>query len=202
MKLYYAPGACSLAPHIAAREAGLDIQLEQVDIRGKKTADGGDYFAINPKGAVPALGLDDGSVLTENAVVLQYIAEQAPGSGLLPPTGSIERWRVLELLNYIATEVHKGFGPLWNPTTPPDVREATVKALGKKFDFLQQQLGDKPYLAGETFTIADAYAFAVLSWTGFHNVDFTAWTKLQQYLGRIAERPGALAALRAEGLRP
>jgi glutathione S-transferase len=202
MKLYYAPGACSLAPHIAAREAGLDIQLEQVDIRGKKTADGGDYFAINPKGAVPALGLDDGSVLTENAVVLQYIAEQAPGSGLLPATGSIERWRVLELLNYIATEVHKGFGPLWNPTTPPDVREATVKALGKKFDFLQQQLGDKPYLAGETFTIADAYAFAVLSWTGFHKVDFTAWTKLQQYLGRIAERPGALAALRAEGLRP
>ena len=202
MKLYYAPGACSLAPHIAAREAGLDIQIEQVDLRAKKTAGGGDYFAINPKGAVPALGLDDGSVLTENAVVLQYIAEQAPGSGLLPPAGSIERWRVLELLNYIATEVHKGFGPLWNPTTPPEVRESTIKVLGKKFDFLQQQLGDRPYLTGETFSIADAYAFAVLSWTGVHKVDFTAWPKLQQYLGRIAERPGALAALRAEGLRP
>jgi glutathione S-transferase len=202
MKLYYAPGACSLAPHIAAREAGLDIEFEQVDIRAKKTSDGGDFFAVNPKGAVPALRLDDGAVLTENAVVLQYIAEQAPGSGLLPPAGSIERWRVLELLNYIATEVHKGFGPLWNPASSPEVREATIKVLGKKFDFLQQQLGDKPYLAGETFTVADAYAFAVLSWTGFHKVDFTSWPKLQQYLARIAERPGALAALRAEGLRP
>ena len=202
MKLYYAPGACSLAPHIAAREGGVEVELVKVDIRAKKLEDGSDYFAVNSKGAVPALGLDEGAVLTENAVILQYIAEQAPGSGLLPPAGSLERWRVLELLNYIATEVHKGFGPLWNPTSPPEVREATVKVLGKKFDFLQQQLGDKPYLAGDTFTIPDAYAFAVLSWTQVHNIDFSGWPKLQQYLARIAERPGALAALRAEGLRP
>jgi glutathione S-transferase len=200
MKLYYAPAACSLAPHIAAREAGLPLEIEKVDVAGKKLADGSDYFAVNPKGAVPALRLDDGSVLTENAVLLQYLAEQAPQSGLLPPAGSIERWRLLELVNFIATEVHKGYGPLWNPAVAPDVREATVAALGKKFDFLERQLGDKPWFTGERFTIADAYAYAVLNWTRFHKIDTSRWPGLESFLARAAERPGVQAALREEGL--
>ena len=200
MKLYYAPGACSLAPHIAAREAGVELDLAQVTFPGKTVEGEGSFYDINPKGAVPALRLDDGSVLTENAVVLQYIAEKAPESGLMPPTGSLERWRLLELLNFIATEVHKGFGPLWNPRVTPEVREATVETLGKRFDFLQAQLGDRPYLTGDTFTIADAYAYAVLNWTRVHKIDLGRWPALQAYLKRIAERPGAQQALREEGL--
>ena len=200
MKLYYAPGACSLAPHIAAREAGVPLELAKVSFPNKEVEGEGSFYGINPKGAVPALRLDDGSVLTENAVVLQYIAEQAPQSGLLPAVGSMERWRLLELLNYVATELHKGFGPLWNPSVTPDVREATIQNIGKKFDFLEQQLGDKPYLAGDRFTIVDAYAFAVLSWTKFHKIPFDRWPKLTALLARIAERPGAQTALREEGL--
>lgn len=199
MKLYYTPGACSLAPHIAAREAGLDIQLEKVDLAAKTTESGRGFLAINPKGAVPALELDDGQVLTENAVILQYLAERASDAGLVPAPG-MARWRLLELLNYIATELHKGFGPLWNPQVTPEVRAATVKTLGAKFDFLQAQLGDRPYLTGDGFTIADAYAYAVLNWTGVHKIDFSAWPKLQAFLKRVAARPGAAAALRAEGL--
>ena len=199
MKLYYAPGACSLAPHIVAREAGLEIGLEKVDVRAKKTASGGDYWAINPKGAVPALELDGGEVLTENAVVMQYLAEQGANPDLLPK-GGIERWRLLELLNYIATEVHKGYGPLWNPATPPEVREATVKTLGTKFDFLQRQLGDGPYLTGDRFTIADAYLYAVFNWTRIHKIDTTRWPQLEAFMQRVAARPAANAALKAEGL--
>ena len=200
MKLYYSPGACSLAPHIAAREAGVDVELVKVDLRAKKLDDGSDYLAINPKGAVPAITLEDGSLLTENAVVLQYIAEKAPQSGLLPPAGSMERWRLLELTNFVATELHKGFGPLWNPAVSAEVRESTIQMLGKKFDFLEQQLGDKPYLTGDRFTIVDAYAFAVLSWTRMLKVPFDRWPKLQALLARIAERPAVQAAMREEGL--
>ena len=200
MKLYYAPGACSLAPHIAAREAGVAVELAKVDLRAKTVEGGGGYLEVNPKGAVPALRLDQGGVLTENAVVLQYIAEQAPDSGLLPAAGSLERWRLLELLNYIATELHKGFGPLWNPAAPADVRESTIQALGKKFDFLEQQLGDRPYLTGDRFTIADAYAFTVLSWTGFLKVPFDRWPKLSAFRKRVGERPAVQTALREEGL--
>ncbi|HEX8570103.1 MAG TPA: glutathione transferase GstA [Caulobacteraceae bacterium] len=200
MKLYYAPGACSLAPHIAAREAGVPLELAQVSFPKKNVEGEGSFYDINPKGAVPALRLDDGSVLTENAVLLQYIAEQAPQSDLLPPAGSSERWRLLELVNFIATEVHKGFGPLWNPAVTPEVREATVQTLGKRFDFLQTQLGDKPYLTGERFTIADAYAFAILSWTRVHKIDLGPWAGLQAYLQRVAARPAVQEALKAEGL--
>src|SRR5688500_16564819 len=153
MKLYYSPGACSLAPHIAASEAGLDLSLEKVDLREKRTESGRDYLSINPKGSVPALELDNGEVLTENAVVLQYLADQAPGAGLLPRQG-MERWRLLELLNFIATEVHKGFAPLWNPGTSAEGRQAAVEALSKKFDFLERQLGARPYLTGDAFTLA------------------------------------------------
>ena len=199
MKLYYAPAACSLAPHIVAREAGLEIELEKVNVAAKKLASGADYLRINPKGAVPALELDGGEVLTENAVLLQYLAEQGANPDLLPK-GGLERWRLLELLNYIATEVHKGYGPLWNPATPPEVREATVKTLGIRFDFLERQLGDGPFLTGERFTIADAYVYAVFNWTRFHKIDTARWPKLEAFMQRVAERPAARAALEAEGL--
>ena len=146
MKLYYSPAACSLAPHIVAREAGLNIELEKVDLRSKKTESGRDYLGINPKGAVPALEIDDGKVLTENAVVLQYLADKSPQMSL--PKG-MERWRLLELLHFIATELHKGFAPLFDPRTDKERREIVTENLSKRFDILERQLGDKPHLTGE-----------------------------------------------------
>ena len=199
MKLYYTPGACSQAPHIVLREAGLTFDLVQVDLAAKRTQSGEDYLSINPKGAVPALGLDDGSALTENAVILQYLADQAPAVGLIPP-GGIERYRLLEWVNYIATEIHKGFGPLWNPVTPDAFKQTTRELLGKKFDFLQAALRDRPYITGERFTIADAYAFVVLNWTAMHDIDLSRWPGLTAFVARVAQRPAVRAALEAEGL--
>jgi len=198
MKLYYTPGACSLAPHIALRETGAAFDLVKVDLAAKRIEDGSDYRGINPKGAVPALELADGSVLTENAAILQYIADEH-GGDLIPDEG-LRRYRLLEWLNYIATELHKGFGPLWNPATPEAARDATREALAGKFDYLQHGLGDGPFLTGEAFTIADAYAFAVLNWTGVHQIDLSRWPGLAAFVKRVAERPSAQAALRAEGL--
>ncbi|MEA3037952.1 MAG: glutathione S-transferase [Sphingomonadales bacterium] len=199
MKLYYAPAACSQAPHIAAREAGLPIELAKVEFPSKRTADGESLYDVNPKGAVPALKLDDGDVLTENAVILQYIADQAPGSQLALPAGKA-RYHLLEWLNFIATELHKGFGPLWNPATPEEFKQATRDALGKKFDYLQEKIGDGPYILGEHFSIVDAYAFAVLNWTRIHKIDIARWPGLAAYLQRIAARPAVQETLRAEGL--
>ena len=201
MKLYYAPAACSLAPHIAAIEAGIPVDLVKVEFGPDgKTAAGRNYLEINPKGAVPALGLDGGEVLTENAVLLQYLAAQAPDSGLVPEGDGLARWRLLELVNFIATEVHKGFGPLWNPATTPEVRTATVETLGKKFDLLAAQLGDGPWLTGEAFTIADAYAYAVLNWTRVHKIDLGRWPALQSFLTRAEQRPSVRQARQEEGL--
>jgi len=200
MKLYYAPGACSQAPHIVAREAGLPVELVQVEFPSKRTPDGGSLYDVNPKGAVPALKLDDGNVLTENAVILQYLADQAPDSALALPRSGIDRYRQLEWLNFIATELHKGFGPLWNPATPDAFKEATREALGKKFDYLQQQIGEGPYILGDRFSILDAYAFAVLNWTRIHQIDIGRWPGLAAYLGRVAARPAVQETLRAEGL--
>ena len=200
MKLYYAPGACSQASHIAARELGLPLELVNVDLAAKRTEGGEDFFAVNPKGAVPALRLDDDHVLTENAVILQYLADQKPGSELAIPPEGIERYRLLERLNFIATEIHKGFGPLWNPATPDSFKEATRELLGKKFDYLQQQIGDGPYILGDRFSILDAYAFAVLNWTGMHSIDINRWPGLAAYLQRVGSRPAVQETLRAEGL--
>ena len=200
MKLYYAPGACSQAPHILLREAGLDFDPVQVDLRAKQIADGGDYLAINPKGAVPALGFDDGAVLTENAAILQYIGDQAPDTGLLPRLGEFERYRALEWLNYIATELHKGFAPLWNAASTPEAKEATRELLAKKFDYVQERLGEGPFLLGEHFTAPDAYLFVVLSWTRVHAIQLSRWPGLADYARRIAHRPAVQATLRAEGL--
>ena len=199
MKLYYSPAACSLAPHIVAREAGLDIALEKVDLGAKKTETGRDYLSINPKGAVPALELADGDVLTENAIVLQFLADKAPQSALVISEG-IARWHFLELVNFIATELHKGFAPLWDSRTTSAGREIAVENLSKRFGILERQLGNQPYLTGETFTIADAYAYAVLNWTKIHNIDLSRWPRLVAFLKRVAGRPAVRCALTEEGL--
>jgi glutathione S-transferase len=199
MKLYYSPGACSQAPHIILRETGVDFELARVDLKTKRLESGEDYRTINAKGAVPSLALDDGQVLTENGVVLQYIADQAPGSDLIPPFGTMARYRLLEWLNYIATELHKGFGPLFNPATPDGFKDATRELIGKKFDYVQERLGDGPHLAADSFTVADAYLFVILGWTNMHRIDLARWPALAEFRRRIAERPAVKAALHAEG---
>jgi glutathione S-transferase len=163
VKLYYAPGACSMAPHIALREAGLGFELEKVDLAAKKTEHGADYLSVNPKGYVPALALDNGEVLTEVQVVLQYIADQAAESNLTPQPGSIDRYRLQEWLGFIATELHKGFAPLWKPNTPDSYKPIVHENLERRFDYLDGQLDGRDYLAGAGFTIADAYCFTILN---------------------------------------
>ena len=200
MKLYYAPAACSQASHIVAREADLPVEPVRVAFPSKQAEDGVSLYDVNPKGSVPALKLDSGEVLTENAVILQYLADQAEGSDLALPGGGIERYRLLEWLNFIATELHKGFGPLWNPATPEDFKEATRALLGKKFDYLQERIGEGPYILGDRFSILDAYAFAVLNWTRVHSIDIQRWPGLAAYLQRVAARPAVRETLRAEGL--
>jgi glutathione S-transferase len=199
VKLYYTPGACSQAPHIAIHELGLPYDAVKVDLGTHKLEDGTDYRTINPKGYVPTLELDDGTRITEANVILQYLAEQKPGR-LAPAFGTKERWKLMEWLAFIATEVHKGFGPLWNPQTPADVRERTVKALGNRFGYLTQTLEKQPFLMGNEFTIADAYLFVILNWSDYHKVDLGPWPALQQFRARVAARPGVQATLKAEGL--
>jgi glutathione S-transferase len=199
MKLYYAPAACSLAPHIVAAEAGLDVALEKVDLAQHRTETGEDFFAISPKGAVPALLLDNGELLTENAVVLQYLAAQAPDAGLTPREG-MPRWRLLELLNFIATELHKGFAPLFIPDASEEMRRFALSNLSRKFAILEQTLGDKPYLTGEAFTIADAYAFVTLTWRQRLRIDIGNWPRLDALRDRVAARPAVRRALAEEGL--
>jgi glutathione S-transferase len=199
MKLYYTPGACSQAPHIAIHELGLPYDAVKVDLATHKLDDGTDYRTINPKGYVPTLELDDGTRLTEANVILQYLAEQKPGR-LGPEFGTRERWTLVEWLAFIASEVHKGFGPLWNPKTPADVRERAVQALGNRFGYLAQTLEKQPFLMGDEFSIADAYLFVVLNWSDLHKVDLTPWPSLQQFRQRVAARPAVQATLKAEGL--
>jgi glutathione S-transferase len=199
MKLYYAPGACSQAPHIVLHELGLPYEAVKVDLVKHTLPDGSDFRSINPKGYVPLLELDDGARLTEASVILQFLADQKPGR-LAPAFGSMERWRLMEWLGFISTEVHKGFGPLWNPKTPTDVRERTVQALGNRFGFIEKTLAKQPYLTGSEFSIADAYLFVVSNWSAVHKVDLSPWPALQQFQARVAARPAVQATLRAEGL--
>jgi glutathione S-transferase len=200
MKLYYSPGACSLSPHIVLFEAGLNFTAEKVDLQSKKTETGVDFTTVNSKGAVPALIMDDGKLLTEGAAIVQYVADQKPQSGLAPANGTLERYRLIELLNYIASEMHKGYSPLFNPDSTPETKAAAITALDKKFTFLTAQLGDKPYLMGDTFTVADAYLFTVLSWSSHVGVDLAKWHTLSAYLARVGHRPKVQEALKAEGL--
>lgn len=201
MKLYYSPGACSLAPHIVAREAGLPVTLEKVNLADRTTETGAKFATINPKGYVPALALDDGSVLTEAAAILQYLADRQPGAGLAPANGTTERYRLIEWLTFISSEIHKGFGPLWNPTTPDSVKTATKDRLATRFAYLDETLAKQPYLMGETFTVADAYLFTVVNWTNFHAVDIAPFKNLSAFMSRVAARPKVQEALVAEGLK-
>jgi glutathione S-transferase len=200
MKLYYFSGACSLSPHIVLLEAGLPFTMVKVDSKTKKTENGSDYLAINSKGAVPALQLDDGRVLTEGPAIVQYLADLKPESGLAPRAGTFERYQLMEILNYVTSEVHKSFSPLFNPAATADMKEAAVANLAKKFDWLSGFLGKKPFLLGNTFTIADAYLFTVLNWTGHVKIDLGKWPVLTEYKARVAQRPKVIEAMKAEGL--
>ena len=200
MKLYYSPGACSLSPHIVLLEAGLPFTLDKTDFRGKKTEEGLDFFTVNSKGAVPALQLDDGRVLTEGAAIVQYLADLKPESGLAPRAGTFERYQLVELLNYIASEIHKGYGPLFNPLISADWKASALANLDKKLLWLAGFLGEKTYLMGDTFTVADAYLYTVLSWSPHVGIDLGKWPVLSAYLARVGRRPKVQEALKAEGL--
>jgi glutathione S-transferase len=200
MKLYYAPGACSLAPHIVAREAGLKLDLEKVDLGIGRTENGVVFAEINPKGYVPALALDNGEVLTEVSALVQYLSDQAPQAGLVPAAGTIERYRLLEWLGFISTEIHKGFGPLWNPQSPEAAKTIARNNLAKRFAWLDQTLARGPYLLGERFTVADAYLFTVVNWTNFHAIDLKPYPHLKAFMERVGARPRVRDALAAEGL--
>lgn len=201
MKLYYSPGACSLAPHIALRESGLAFELDRVDFATKRTASGADFNAINPKSQVPTLGLDDGQILTEVAAVLQYIADLAPAANLAPAPGGLARARLQETLNQIATEIHKGFSPLFSKECPDAWKAVVLGKLQQQFAAVDATLATRPFFAGDTFSVADAYLFTVLGWTRFLKLDLAPYPHVVAYLARIAERPAVQAALVAEGLR-
>lgn len=201
MKLYYKPGACSLASHIALREAGFNPEIEAVDLPTHKTASGVDFYTINPKGYVPALITDEGELLTEGVAIMQYLADLKPEAKLLPPPATLARARVQEALNFVATEVHKGFSPFFNPTTHPETKAAVPANVGRRFDALEAQLADgRDYLLGADFTVADGYLFTVLGWSPYIGLDLVKWPNLSAYRARIAARPGVQAALKAEGL--
>lgn len=200
MKLYYSPGACSLSPHIVAREAGLPLDLVKVDLRAKKTADGDDYWAINGKGSVPVLELEDGTRLTEGPAIVQYLADRAPAKQLVPANGTIERYRLQEWLNFITSELHKQFSPLFDPTSTDELKAKQREKIAGRLDWIVKELGDKPYLTGETFTAADAYLFTVLNWARGTHIDLARWPTLQAYQARVAQRPEVKAAMKAEGL--
>ncbi|HUW36239.1 MAG TPA: glutathione transferase GstA [Rhodocyclaceae bacterium] len=200
MKLYHKPGACSLSPHIVLREAGLAFELERVDLASKKTGSGGDYLGVNPKGYVPALALDDGQLLTEGPAIVQYLADLAPEKHLAPPAGTMARVRLQEWLNFIASELHKGFSPLYNPRAPEEWKGVARELLAKRIALVAERLTGRDYLMGDDFTVADAYLFTVLNWAGFAQVDLSPWPVLGAYQARVAARPAVRAALQAEGL--
>jgi glutathione S-transferase len=200
MKLYFSPGACSLSPHIALLEAGLAFTTERVDIRKKLTASGADYLAINPKGYVPALELDNGSVLTEGPAIVQYIADLAPEKQLAPAAGSAEHYHAIEWLNYIGTELHKNFGALFNPAASDDAKAGARALLAKRFAYVAAQLEGREYLVGERFSVADGYLFTVTNWAQVVRFDLAPWPVLQAYQARIAARPAVQQAMRDEGL--
>ncbi len=198
MKLYFAPGACSLSPHIALQESGLAFEIEKVDLKAKTTKSGQDYRGINPKGSVPALQLDNGEVLTEGPAIVQYVADRKPEAKLAPPTGTLERYRLQEWLNYISSELHKSFSPLFKPDTPDDYKKTIVAGFPPKLDFIAEALKGKSYLTGETFTVADGYLFTILGWTGFAGIDLGKWPAIKAFVDRVAARPAVQKAQAAE----
>lgn len=200
MKLYFSPGACSLASHIALREAGLPFDLVKVNVRERSTSDGQDFNAINAKGYVPALGLDSGEVLSEGTAILQYIADRKPAAALAPPSGTMPHYRLLEWLNFIVSELHKGFGPLLRPGADESGKAAARERLNQRFAYVAHHLASRQYLVGDHFTVADAYLYTVLTWTRLSGIDLSAWPVLVAYRDRIQQRPAVQAARSAEGL--
>ena len=200
MKLYYAPGACSLSPHIVAREAGIELALEKVDLAAKKTESGKDYLSVNPKGYVPALELDSGDVLTEGPAIVQYLADQKPASGLAPANGTLERYRLQEMLGYINSEIHKTYGALFNPQITPEAREEVFGKLRTRFGYIDKALAGRSFLLGERFTVADAYLFVMVRWADYVKLDLSSFANVQAFQQRVGGRPAVQAALKAEGL--
>ncbi len=200
MKLYFSPGSCSLSPHIVLREAGYEFDLEQVNNQEKKTKSGTDYWSVNGKGQVPVLELDDGERITEGAVIVQYLADQKPAAGLAPPTGTMERVRVQEWLNFVGSELHKVYAPIFRPTTPDAYKVLSKENLSKRMEWLNKQLAGKQYLTGDKFTVADAYLFTVLRWSPRIQFDVGQWPNVKAFVDRVAARPKVQEAMKAEGL--
>ena len=200
MKLYYAPGACSLSPHIVAREAGIELELERVDLKTKRTQSGADYFEINPKGSVPVLQLDNGELLSEGPVIAQYLADLKPQSKLAPANGTLARYRLQEALGLINSELHKSYSPLFDPSTPDTVRSSRKLALLKQYTWLDQRLAKQPWLLGDEFSAADAYLFTVTNWASHVDLDLSSFSALAAFQKRVAGRPFVQAAMEAEGL--
>ena len=200
MKLYYSPGVCSLSPHICLREAGLEFELVKVDIKAHTLDGGADYFQFNPNGYVPMLDLAHGERITEGPAIVQYIADLAPESRLAPPPGSLDRTRLQSWLNFIGTELHKGYSPLFNPEANREFKQWQKQRLADRYSWVAKQLGGREYLVGEAFSCADAYLFTTLGWMGFVGLDLATWPNLKAYRERIAARPRVQDTLRAEGL--
>jgi glutathione S-transferase len=200
MKLYYSPGACSLSPHIVLKELGLPFEAVLASTKTHKLADGTDYYTINPKGYVPLLELDDGQRLAEGPAIVQYLADQAPSKGLIAAAGSMQRYRQIEWLNFISTEVHKQYSPLFNAAMPEEAKAVFRDKLRSRYTWLNQQLEGRNYLMGESFTVPDAYLYTVSSWAPRVNVDLSDRPNVQAYIARIAARPAVQAARKAEGL--
>ena len=200
MKLYYSAGACSLSPHIVLEESGLAYEAISAPTKTHKLPDGTDYYSINPLGYVPLLELDDGRRLHEGPAIVQYIADQAPDKNLAPANGSFERYKLQEWLTFIGTELHKGFSPLFNPTTPADYKPSCLERLSSRLQWVEGELAGKQYLMGDHFSVADAYLFTVTNWAPYVALDISGLPNLLAYRARVAARPAVLAAMKAEGL--
>ena len=200
MKLYYSPGACSLSPHIALHEAGLKFEAIAAPTKTHKLPDGSDFYAVNPLGYVPFLVLDDGRTLREGPAIVQYIADQVPAKNLAPANGTFERAKLQEILNFIATELHKGFSPLFNPATPAEFKPVVIAKLHDRLKFMDAELAGKQYALGDTFSVADAYLFTVTGWAPHVGVDMTPYANIAAYRARVGARPAVVAAMKAEGL--
>lgn len=200
MKLFYFPGACSLSPHIVLREVGAKFDLVKVDLATRKTESGDDFLKFNPRGYVPALQLDDGSVLAEGPAIVQYLADQNPSAKLAPAPTERQRYVLQSWLTFIGTELHKQFSPLFNPAASDQQKAACVEALKGRFAYLARELDKRPYLLGESYSVADVYLFVVLSWSAYVKLDLSPWASLQAFQQRVGARPAVLAALKAEGL--
>ncbi len=200
MKLYYSPAACSLSPHIVAREAGVPLELVKVDLKAHTLADGTDYTTINPKGSVPLLELDDGDRLSEGPAIVQYLADRNPAAGLAPAAGTMARYHLQEWLNFVTSELHKQYSPLFDAAVPAEYKETVKARLAKRLDWLSTRLAGQDYLTGAQFSVADAYLFTVLNWNRWVGLDTARWPVLEAYVARVAARPKVQEALTAEGL--